>query len=130
MVGFPALYDAIKKHDLVIAYLLGSKKAKDELSPLSDSHKLPLGGPIQAFKMLKLGRVHAYLAGPGIVNRDIYNKKFKDSHIEELGIFARFPLYPYLYKKHEKIIPVLEAALKSMVEDDSLKNIRRSLEAN
>lgn len=83
---------------------------------------------MQAFNLLKMGRIDAYLAGPGIVNRQLYRQHFSNTNIKEVGVFATFPLYCYVHKKHVAFVNVIEAALKEMNEDGTLQSIRESLE--
>ncbi|MCP4749413.1 MAG: amino acid ABC transporter substrate-binding protein [Proteobacteria bacterium] len=125
---FKSLADHAVKNGYKVGYLQGSKKAKDELSELPEKNKRSLGGPEQAFRMLTLDRIEAYLAGPGIVNRAIFKEKYYQSGIQEVGVFAEFPLFPYLHVKHASVIPILEKALQSMVDDGTLDSIRKSLE--
>ena len=126
--NFHDLAEYVVKNNFKVGYLNGSKKAKDELSQLPLDNKIALGGPIQAFDLLKAKRINAYLAGPGMTNRDIFNKHYKGTGIQEVGVFAKFPLYPYLHKKHKELIPLLEQTLKAMIKDGSLNRIRDKLE--
>ena len=126
--NFHNLAEYVVKNNFKVGYLNGSKKAKDELSQLPLNNKIALGGPIQAFDLLKANRINAYLAGPGMTNRDVFNKHYKGTEIQEVGVFAKFPLYPYLHKKHKELIPLLEQTLKAMIEDGSLNRIRDKLE--
>jgi len=125
---FKSLHNLVVKKNYKVGFLLGSKKAKDELSSLPVNNKLALSDPIQAFSLLETGRIEAYLAGPGIVNRSTFNQQFNKTDIQEVGVFANFPLYPYVHESHRSIIPILEAALRSMKEDGTLNSIRRLLE--
>ncbi len=125
---FKSLHELVVKNNYKVGFLLGSKKAKDELSSLPIGNKLALSDPIQAFGLLETGRIEAYLAGPGIVNRSIFNQQFNNSDIQEVGVFANFPLYPYVHARHHSVVPILEAALQSMEEDGTLNKIRTSLE--
>ncbi len=126
--NFHDLADYIVKNNFIVGYLNGSKKAKDELSQIPLSNKIALGGPIQAFDLLKASRINAYLAGPGMTNRDIFNKQYNGTKIQEVGVFATFPLYPYLHKKHKELVPLIEEPIKAMIKDGSLSRIRYKLE--
>ena len=126
--NFENLYQITKRHQYKVGYLNGSKKAKDELAKFPNEYKMALGDPMQAFGLLKIGRIDAYLAGPGIVNRQLYSQHFSHTNIKEVGVFARFPLYCYVHKKHRALVSVIEAALKEMNEDGTLQVIRDSLE--
>jgi len=125
---FKSLHELVVKKNYKVGFLLGSKKAKDELASLPISNKLALSDPVQAFGLLEMGRIEAYLAGPGIVNRSIFNQRFNKGDIQEVGVFANFPLYPYVHTRHRSVIPILEAALRSMEEDGTLNKIRKLLE--
>ncbi|MDE1462153.1 substrate-binding periplasmic protein [Spartinivicinus poritis] len=122
------LNELVVKNKFLVGYLKGSQKAESELAKLSKENKVALNNPMQAFQLLKIGEIDLYLAGPGITSRSILNKYFHRSGIQELGIFSQFPLYPYLHKKHEKLMPLCEKALKSMLDDGTLNKFRMSLE--
>ena len=126
--NFHDLANYVVKNNFIVGYLNGSKKAKDELSQISLHNKIALGGPTQAFDLLKASRINAYLAGPGMVNRDIFNKHYKETEIQEVGVFANFPIYPYLHEKHKTLVPLMEKALNTMIKDGSLNRIRHHLE--
>lgn len=126
--NFDNLLEVAKRHDYKVGYLNGSKKAKDELAQFPDTLKMALGDPMQAFALLKVGRISAYLAGPGIVNRQIFSKHYSDSNIKEVGVFARFPLYIYVHKKHVALVEKLESGMKDMHQDGTLSGIRTALE--
>ena len=125
---FKSLHEVVLVNHYKVGYLNGSKKAKDELSQFDSEYKMALSDPMQAFGLLKVGRIDAYLAGPGIVNRKIYVQHFLKTAIKEVGVFARFPLYSYVHKKHQALVGVLETSLKSMSQDGTLQAIRNSLE--
>lgn len=126
---FETLFAHCVKHGCVVGYMGGSKKAIRELAPLARGSKLPLDSPEEAFEMLAHDRIDAYLAGPGLANRVIFNQKFFNSGIKEVGVFAQFPLYPYLHKKHTAFVPILEKALQSMIDDGRIKKIQNELES-
>jgi polar amino acid transport system substrate-binding protein len=129
-----SLMDAAKRRNFLIGYLQGSKKAEQLLADLPAVNKIALDLPEQAFRMLSNGRISAYLAGPGIVNRAAL-KNLKNSArnndrmqaIEELFIASESELFPYLHVKHEKLIPVFEAALRSMKADGTLDKLYQSV---
>ena len=126
--NFENLHKITKRHKYKVGFLNGSKKAKDELAQFEDDYKMALGDPMQAFGLLKVGRIDAYLAGPGLVNRQIHSLYFSNTNIQEVGVFATFPLYCYVHKKHIALVNVIEAALKEMNQDGTLQSIRNSLE--
>lgn len=129
------LIDAAKRKNLIVGYLLGSKKAAELLADLSEKNKIALDLPEQAFKMLGSGRIDAYLAGPGIVNRAILknlrNNTSNNSElrkIEELFIASESQLFPYVHVKHDNLIPMIEEALRSMKADGTLDKLSKAVE--
>lgn len=125
---FKSLNEYFVNKGYVTGYLLGSKKADEELADLPQENKLGIRSLEQAFGMLELGRIDAFLAGPGMVSRILLRKKFSQSGITEVGVFSEFPLYPYLHVKHAAIIPILEKALQSIKDDGLFDQIRKTLE--
>lgn len=128
------LIDAAKKENFTIGYLQGSKKAAELLADLPAKNKIALDLPEHAFRMLGSGRISAYLAGPGIVNRAIL-KELKTNapdnlglqDIEELFIASESELFPYLHMKHDNLVPVLEKALNAMKADGTIDKLYREL---
>jgi polar amino acid transport system substrate-binding protein len=122
-----ALLDAARQRHLQIGYLQGSKQAEHLLAPLPAKNRIALNLPEQAFRMLAAGRLSAYLAGPGIVNRAVL-KRLKaaapeDSGMQEVAevfIASESALYPYLHAKHAALVPPVEAALRGMKTDGTL----------
>ncbi|MCG8634861.1 MAG: hypothetical protein MI863_13590 [Desulfobacterales bacterium] len=112
----------------IVGFLRGSKKAQTLLSELPAKKKVALDSPEKAFKILEMGRIGAYLAGPGIVNRAILKKRFSRSGIQEICVLTETQLFPYVHAKYAYLIPVLENALQSMVDDGTLDSIRNTLE--
>ncbi|MEM5527896.1 hypothetical protein WN093_03595 [Gammaproteobacteria bacterium AS21] len=45
-------------------------------------------------------------------------KKLQDNNIKSLGVVQRIPLYHYLHRKHEKLIPLLNAKIIQMHKED------------
>lgn len=84
----------------VVVFLRGSKKAQRLLSKLPDKNKVAIDSPKEAFKVLDMERIEAYLAGPGIVNRSILKNQFNQSGIQEVCVLAETQLFPYMHAKY------------------------------
>ena len=122
------LTEIIIKNNYLIGYIRGSVKAKKELDGFPDNCKVELSNPEQGLRMLDLDRIQAFLAGPGIITKNLLKTKFHTSKIKEAAVISEFPLYTYLHKKHNAIIPELEKALQSMKDDGTLDKIRNTYE--
>jgi ABC-type amino acid transport substrate-binding protein len=113
-----------------VAYLHGSKKAEELLTGLPAAYKTALNLPEQAFRMLAKGRVCAYLAGPGIVNRAVL-KRMKAAapgsagmqEITEVFVASESLLYPYVHARHAPLVTAVTAALRGMADDGTLDNL-------
>ena len=128
VTDFKSLYETFVKTNRVVGFLGGSAKARQELSPLPKKNKQALNSPEQAFGMLAINRINAYLAGPGMVNRIIFKEKFGKSDIKEVGVFSRFPLFSYLHKRHAALIPKFEKMIHAMLKDGTIEKIRKLVE--
>ncbi|MCG8611696.1 MAG: transporter substrate-binding domain-containing protein, partial [Pseudomonadales bacterium] len=124
----PSLIDHAGTNQYQVAYLLGSKKAEMELSPLAANLRTTYQQPEKIFSLIAMNRLGAYVGGPAMSNRIILKEKFATSGIKEVAIASEFDLYPYLHKKHTRHIPSIEQALTSLVADGTLNRIRERLE--
>ncbi|WP_028862752.1 hypothetical protein [Psychromonas aquimarina] len=124
--------DTLIKHaqlmGYTVAYLHGSKKAEQEVSGLPAENKQYFYQPQKIFRLLELGKVGVYLAGPAISNRVILNNFFADAGIQEAAVISEFELFPYVHKKNAAYIPQLEQALRAMTDDGTLHRIRLAIE--
>ncbi|WDP88572.1 MAG: transporter substrate-binding domain-containing protein [Desulfobacter sp.] len=122
------LTEHVIKTDCVVGFLRGSKKAQSILSDIPEKKKVVLDSPKEAFKLININRIGAYLAGPGIVNRSILKKQFNQNEIKEVCVLAETQLFPYVHEKYAYVIPILESTLRSMVAEGTLDRIRKALE--
>ncbi|WP_019616083.1 transporter substrate-binding domain-containing protein [Psychromonas ossibalaenae] len=124
--------DTLIKHaqlkGYTVAYLHGSKKAEQEISTLPAENKRYFHQPQRIFRLIELGKVGVYVAGPAISNRVILNRLFADTGIQEVAVISEFELFPYVHKKNIAYIPQLDQALRSMTEDGTLQRIRQIIE--
>ena len=124
--------DTLREHavktSFVVGFLRGSQKAQRLLSDLSEKNKVTIDAPKEAFRLLEMDRIGAYLAGPAIVNRSILKNQFNESGIQEVCVLAETQLFPYVHVKYADLIPILENALQSMVDDGTMDSIRNMLE--
>ena len=124
------LLSALEARHLRIGYLQGSKQAERLLADLPAEQKVALNLPEQAFRMLAAGRISAYLAGPGIVNRALLKGLKAEApdnpgmqEIEALFVASETPLYPYLHVRHQHRVPDVAASLRSMKADGILDTL-------
>ncbi len=123
-----SLIDGASRLNFNVAYLRGSKKARLLLADMPEENKLVIDNPDDAFMRIQYDRLGAFLGGPGIVSRALLKEKYKGSGIEEVVVLSETELFAYLHKKHARLIPKIEQALRSMEDDGTLEKIRGSLE--
>jgi len=128
VIDLKSLVEHVVLKDYVVGYLLGSKKAEEEVSTLPAMNKQYFLKPEKAFQLMDMGRLDAYIAGPAMANRVILNKNFPNSAVKEVAVISEFELFPYVHVKHASLIPMLEQALRSMTDEGALKRIRQSIE--
>ncbi|EPJ44166.1 MAG: hypothetical protein OFPII_36980 [Osedax symbiont Rs1] len=128
VTNFEKLSTHINANNYIIGYMASSKKSIQEVVDIEQKNRYPLISIQQGFDMLKKGRLTAYLAGPGISNRQLFNEKYSNSNIVELGVFSKFPLYTYIHKKHSQHLQSLNQIFHELEQDGSLIVIRNSIE--
>ncbi|MBM9518994.1 transporter substrate-binding domain-containing protein [Desulforhopalus vacuolatus] len=128
------LIGTARNTSLLVGYMRGSKKASVVLAELPEINKVPLNSPEQAFKMLGSKRIVAYFAGPGVVSKHLLkrlqNQYPNDNRLHDIVpafVVSKTPLFPYMHKKHQNVIPAFENALHSMKEDGTLDRLRTNI---
>lgn len=118
------LAHVINQHQLQIGYLHGSKKSERELAGVNKDLVHPFKNINLIFKMLVDNEIDLYLAGPGRVSRQIIKEKGLQDRVKELSTISKFPLFPYLHRKHIHLVPVLEDAVKKLVSNGTVKRLK------
>lgn len=77
----------------------------------------------QGLKMLKAKRIDVFVDSDITIRNALENDEFKGVGFTRVGTVERYPLYPYLHKKHAEIAPKLAAALKAMKKDGTFKDL-------
>ena len=124
---FRSLNDMIQNGQ-VVGYLRGSKKANELLAAFPKNLKIVFERPEEAIKLLLRDRFSAFLAGPAISSRILLRRKFPDSGIKQLAIVSESPLFPYLHKSHQDLIPRVERALRTLRKNGTIAKLLEVLE--
>ena len=111
-------YDSLKPYR--IGFRIGLKAAEAGTAGFAQVYRVKTMQ--QAFAMLNLGRVDVVIDG----------RMVGSSQVEKLGLEGvrilddsvdRVPLYHYLHKKNQALVPKLDAAFQSMLKDGTIESI-------
>ena len=75
----------------------------------------------ELFRLLERKRVDVIICTKFACDYEL--KKIKDNNIKNLGVIQKISFYHYLHRKHEKLIPLVNAQIIQMHEEDEIERI-------
>lgn len=79
----------------------------------------------QVFKGLLAERFDLYIALPINMDRFLQSSEFKDLNIKKIGTLGKGTYFPYLHRKHARLVPELAAAIRDMKADGTYEQLVR-----
>ena len=105
-----------------VAVIRGNKKMEARAKKyLQKENRIVVSEYEQAFGKLTLGRLDVVIGKPSVGIKVMRKKK----NIHMRGKFGVRELFFYIHKKHSSLIPKIEAEIKKLREDGTLKEIEK-----
>jgi polar amino acid transport system substrate-binding protein len=111
-------WESLRNTKFRVNYRRGVKICEENLPKVVRPDKLEtVNTDIQGLKKLLAKRIDIYVGIESIVVTLLKTKEFSALSFYKAGVMDESKAYPFLHKKHEKLIPKLAAVLKAMKEE-------------
>ena len=109
-------WESLRGRDYRVEYPRGMKISQDNLSKVVETDKLSeISEASQALKKLIANRIDVYIDDDIVITPLLRNPEFKkQGKIRTVGIMESVPLYMYVHKKHESVIPQLMESIRAV----------------
>ena len=115
-------WEDLKGNNLIVGYPRRLKVAERQLVGQVDTKRLNSVTNIkQGLRMLRHSRIDVLIALKSSIQGVLSIPEFIDSGIIQAGIMEEVPVFPYLHKIHNSLVPQLASSLKAMKEEGTLK---------
>lgn len=116
-------WDDLKGTNLRVDYLRGRIFLKEQLGLRIPKERLfELDYRFQLVERLLMGRSDIFIDIENDIDK-LLRSKYNGKNVAKIGIITDFPLYTYLHKKHQDLVPALEKVLRKMKKDGTMKKI-------
>jgi polar amino acid transport system substrate-binding protein len=120
LTGWDAMFDRRCR----IAYEKGLKLFEKKIpAGYPDNLIQPTMDLVQLCRLLAADRADVGIALPVQIEGVLQREEFRDAGIYKIGALAKVKTYPYLHRKHARLVPELEAAIRAMKADGVYEQI-------
>lgn len=120
-------WDSLKDSQYYVEYQRGTQLCELRLPELIHQNYLSHVTYVsQGLIKLRAGRTDVFLAFAVDVLPLLKRERFKDFGILNAGVIEETFGYPYLHKKHSKLVPDLEKILETMTEEGLMEKYRKT----
>lgn len=111
-------WDSLRGMNYRVDYRIGSRVAEQELlKRVSPAQVSAVPSVEQILKKLKTHHTDVFVDAEWLVIPLLQTAEFKDSGIVQVGIMSSDYSYPFLHKKHARLVPKLAEVLKQLKKE-------------
>ncbi|CAH0536532.1 transporter substrate-binding domain-containing protein [Vibrio marisflavi] len=122
-------WNSLSDTDLVVTYRIGTKIIEEFLPKHVPSESIHGVVKVeQGLELLSKNRVDIYIEGDVNVYKFLKKDKYSQANIYIAGVMEELPIYMFIHKNYQDVIPKLNSAMKDMQEEGLFEKYRK--EAN